>query len=369
MSGVTSGITVSEELSDQFQQSSGTRVIKVSIENESLVVSKTLPLTSSLSTDVQSISSIVEANVAAYLLVQQDMKGRWILVSYVPDTAPVRQKMLYASTRNALTRGLGASAFVDSAFISSSSELASTLSTRTTPSAGGGPARSATSPGLIPLSSRETELADIAAAEAKERARDNTPRSQIHRSGMSWEPEAEAAIADLKEGDGKLVILGVQTSKEKDVIVLKNSTIVPVGHGLTNALPKGEPSYVFYTLSTGGQPSILFIFFCPDDSSIKDKMVHAGSRWNVILKAEEVGSKPARRVRFGLNHADNRHSCLLQLETTELSELTHEYLISELYPDGPPVASGAAVDDTPAATMSAQRGFARPTRPGRRPAV
>ncbi|KZT53974.1 actin depolymerizing protein [Calocera cornea HHB12733] len=352
MSGVTSGITVSEELSNEWKQANQLnkiRVIKVSIDKETLVVSKTLPLISTLSNDIQAIHEVVDADTPAYLLVQQDAKGKWILVSYVPDTASVRGKMLYASTRSALTRELGAASFVGSAFVSTPSEIAASVSPGTA-STGGGPARAATSPGLIPLSSGETELAEIRAAEARERARDNAPRSQLHRSSMDFEPEAEAAIAQLREGEGKLVVLGVKTGKEKDVIVLKHSAVVPAGEGLTNALPKGEPSYVFYTLSAGGKQSILFIYVCPNESSIKDKMVHSSSRWNIILKAEELDAKPARR-----------------LETADLSELTHDYLITELYPDGASAGQGTAVADaaTPSAP-SAARGFARPTRPGRR---
>jgi hypothetical protein len=41
----------------------------------------------------------------------------------------------------------------------------------------------------------------------------------------------------------------------------------------------------------------VFLYLCPDDSNIKEKMVYSSTRWNVIHKAEELGHKPARRVR------------------------------------------------------------------------
>ncbi|EJU05194.1 actin depolymerizing protein [Dacryopinax primogenitus] len=353
MSGITSGITVSEELSTQFKQSAGTRVIKVSIDNELLVVSKTLPLTSSLSSDVQHISSIVDADTAAYLLVQLDSKGKWVLVSYVPDTCTVRQKMLYASTRNALTRGLGAAAFVDSAFISAPSDLASTLVSRSTSSTGGGPARSATSPGLIPLSNGEKELASIRAAEAVELARSTTPRSLHQRSDMQFEEDADAAISELNDGEGQVVVLGIKTGKEKDVFVLKNKEDVPHGQGLASVLPKGEPSYVLYALSVNGNRVILFVYFCPNDASVKEKMVYSTSFWNVVKKAEEHSLNLARRI-----------------EVSELSELTYDHLISELKREGAAPTGAGTVAGAPAdrasSSVSAQRGFARPTRPGRK---
>ncbi len=37
--------------------------------------------------------------------------GNWLLLMFVPDTAKVREKMLYASSRDALKRDLGYSSF------------------------------------------------------------------------------------------------------------------------------------------------------------------------------------------------------------------------------------------------------------------
>lgn len=39
---------------------------------------------------------------------------RWILLAYIPQKTPVRDKMLYSSSRDDLKRGLGGSAFVGS---------------------------------------------------------------------------------------------------------------------------------------------------------------------------------------------------------------------------------------------------------------
>ena len=37
---------------------------------------------------------------------------RWVMIAYIPQKTPVRDKMLYSSSRDDLKRGLGASAFV-----------------------------------------------------------------------------------------------------------------------------------------------------------------------------------------------------------------------------------------------------------------
>jgi twinfilin-like protein len=281
--------------------------------------------------------------------------------------------MLYASTRSSLTRTLGASSFVDSAFISSSSDLVPTLSSRSaTGPTTGGPARAAVSPGLVPLSSRETELAQIAHSEAVERARDTAPKTHHSRSAMPFDPAVDGALGQLKAGEVNVVVIGIKTTKESDTIVLKSTASVGEGEGLAGVLPKGEPSYVFYAHAAGGKTAYrthldrnlgqcyasmlirdtVFIYACPDSSSIKEKMVYSTSRWNIIHKAEDEQIKLERKI-----------------ETSDISELTAAHLLSELYPNGPPSsASGTPGADTPAPTVSAQQGFARPTRPGRRAA-
>lgn len=44
-------------------------------------------------------------------------------ITYIPDAAPVREKMLYASTRHALTRELGTEKFRESIFVTTKEEL------------------------------------------------------------------------------------------------------------------------------------------------------------------------------------------------------------------------------------------------------
>jgi twinfilin-like protein len=57
---------------------------------------------------------------AAYVLYALDNSAlRWLLISYVPMDAPVRQKFLYGSTKSALSRGLGEQRFVDTLFATS----------------------------------------------------------------------------------------------------------------------------------------------------------------------------------------------------------------------------------------------------------
>lgn len=52
----------------------------------------------------------------AYFLVRLDERSEWLFLCFVPDVAPIRQKMIYAATRASLTKDLGDSHFKDSIY-------------------------------------------------------------------------------------------------------------------------------------------------------------------------------------------------------------------------------------------------------------
>jgi twinfilin-like protein len=62
--------------------------------------------------------NLAEKQPAYFLVRLGDSKtsAEWIFLCYVPDVAPIRQKMIYAATRASLTRDLGDSHFTDSIY-------------------------------------------------------------------------------------------------------------------------------------------------------------------------------------------------------------------------------------------------------------
>ena len=102
--------------------------------------------------------------------------------------------MLYASTRNTLTKSLGATSFVDTIFATSKADL--------TPQGYAAHKRHLAAP--KPMNAREKEMANIKAAE---REAGGTPHnlnaartSPFGASvGLKWTSDAEAAIRDLAD--------------------------------------------------------------------------------------------------------------------------------------------------------------------------
>jgi len=78
--------------------------------------------------------------------------------------------------------------------------------------------------------------------------------------------------------------------ENKKTIVVDTSADTAASYDdFLKALPQNEPRYcavdVDYTTSSGAQHSkIVFIFWCPDDCAVKDRMIYAASK-DTIKKA------------------------------------------------------------------------------------
>lgn len=118
----------SAELLAAFQEvvnSPSLRGLVITIEKEALIPSHTLPSNGTFEEDLHQLDSLLKDNEAAYVILRRrdsDM-APFISIAYVPDTANVRQKMLFASTRNTLLRELGTEKFGESLFATRKEEL------------------------------------------------------------------------------------------------------------------------------------------------------------------------------------------------------------------------------------------------------
>lgn len=126
----TSPIAASTELLTAFNDvvtDPSQRGLLVTIQNESLVpLSTPLPASSSFHTDLAHIAPALQPNIPLYILMRQHESAPdgFVAVTYVPDAAPVRQKTLFAATRLALVRALGAERFRTTRFVTEPAELA-----------------------------------------------------------------------------------------------------------------------------------------------------------------------------------------------------------------------------------------------------
>lgn len=177
------------------------RGVLATIEKEALVPSQTLPIHSDFSSDLNELSSLLTPTAAAYILLKLDGEAAdgYVAVTYVPNAAPVRQKMLFASTRLTLVRELGIERFRETLFVTEKEEL----------TAEGWRKHEAHTKLSAPLTEEEEGLKGIKEAEAQESG-GTAARKRIGGGGIGLEvgEGVAQALEGLKEGsDGELVMI------------------------------------------------------------------------------------------------------------------------------------------------------------------
>ncbi|KAL7270435.1 Twinfilin-1 [Rhizina undulata] len=326
-----SGISASEELLAAFQSfvtDESLRGLLVTISKESLVPDQTIPIIGTFEEDLPQLDPLIKDNVPVYVLLRRhsDSAAPFVAITYVPDTAHVRQKMLFASTRNTLLRELGTEKFGESIFSTMKKEL----------TAEGFKKHDAHGAKPAPLTEEEQMLKEVREAEAA--ASTGTAARKAHvSSGVSF-PVSEEALQALENLKDKSFINLVQLAinAEKETIELAGASSSAVGD-FTKVIPDDAPRYSFFVFHhdhEGNQESpLVFIYTCPSQSKIKERMLYASCRSSIVETA-------VKDVGLTINK---------KLEAASANDIGEAQLLEEFHPK-----------------QEAKAAFQRPKRPGRR---
>lgn len=325
-----SGISASQELKSALGElivSSTQRGLIARIDKETIVPGATI--SSSASTfldDLSNLSTHVKPNEALYILLRRadslaSPDKSLVAVTYVPNAAPVRQKMLFASTRLTLVRELGGEHFPESIFTTEADEL----------TAQGWQKHVQHTESSNPLTAEEQSLQDIKDAEALEsRGTRGQSLAQGGRLAIRADDEIAGALQKLSQGGDNLVQLRMDAQTET-LRLVSSSSATP--SSIAQAIDPKEPRYSFYR-HDDADASIVFISTCPSAAKIKERMLYAASRGNVVSLAQnEGGLKVAKK-----------------LEATNPEEVTEEVIQDEFKVE----------------KVEVKQGFSKPKRPGRR---
>ena len=200
-----SGINVSQELHDAFNNlvsSPSQRGFIATIEAESITPIHAIPASSpDFFSDLSSLTHLLSDDEAAYIILRRYENARdgYVAVTFIPETAPVRQKMLFASTRLTFVRELGAERFRESLFATEMKELEKE----------GWEKHDASGALKAPLTEEEEALKGVKEAEAGARGGTEGRRLEIGgKLSMAISQEAMEALNEFKAGgEGKLVQL------------------------------------------------------------------------------------------------------------------------------------------------------------------
>ncbi|KAL7626512.1 Twinfilin-1 [Parahypoxylon ruwenzoriense] len=327
-----SGISASQELVSQFNTLlSDTSLfgLLVTITGESLTPSTTISRSSSSSfaSDLTKLGPYLKPDQALYILLRRyDSAPYLIAVTYVPDSAKVRQKMLFASTRLTLVRELGSDHFRETLFATTADEL----------SAEGFDRHDRHVELEAPLTEEERTLGEVKRAEAEAGA--GTAIREIHLSktiNMPVATDALVALSELGRGEGSgLVMLKINPDTEVVELVPDSSTPSTISE-LVQTISSTEPRFTFFRYKSNDKNVVLFFYTCPatpGTKAIKFRMMYPLMKRAVLQVATtEAGLQIEKKF-----------------EVEEPSEITEQSVHEELFPEA-----------------ETKTQFRRPKRPGR----
>lgn len=310
-----SGITVSSKLADVFKTKSSSTpiVIKISSDSTELIpaeINNETSTTTSISSSIAQLNKYLSQTFPepAYISFPYDSsegnnegnddgnstlaqsQPQKIFISFIPDSAPIKQKMLYASTKNTLLTSLGSSQFAYKFAWTELDEVTEDYLTRSINDEKNGENR-----GVKGLKTEKEEIVENINQQSyyartglgfKRELASMSSRTSGSTGDIlyAFDEKLKLEFENLKESKlevGTVVIFNINMASE--VIELHEKINKVNVDGLINKLESNvaslKPSYILYKYE---QSKVAFIYTCPSGSSVKDRMVYAASKNSLI---------------------------------------------------------------------------------------
>lgn len=301
-----SGIEITPELVQAFNDAATDSVsfVQMGIENDAkFLIAGSGNMTSSDEEDWTKMQEVLEDKKSTFLCKRdREDKEKWTLVSYIPEGAMVRQKMLFASSSNSLKK---LRKFDLSYPISEKGEC--TLPQFEAFCTGG----------------KDEDIMTFDEQIAKHTA-------YQHASSMSESKKAALVGVPIKVSDGVVESIQGLTQGNQNTVILKldvDTEILSVDSEGDMDLASvkdahfqpDQPRYIVhnYTHTAKGEEKTktLFIYYCPGKAKPKLKMFYSTCKQNILKIFENLG-----------------YSDYYNLECDCAAELTSEGIEEELYP-------------------------------------
>jgi len=283
---------VSKALTNQFSdlsQNGGARILKVVIENEqTLVPVTTVRGTGNWEKDFDLTKQLLDPKTPSYLLFRTDEKNaqgfyQFYILRYVPDTAPVRAKMLSSSTIATLKSTLGSNYFVDDIFGTTADDF----------SAKGFADFLKHKNASAPLTAMEVQTAEeiehgVFSGGA------GTSSAYSHGVAFPVDDAVIHAFDSLKSGQCNYIQIGVNVDNERIVHFESDSITID---DCKKKIPLNEPRFHFFNWEHEHEgetiTSLIFCYSCvltgakgQISAPVKQRMLYSTSKANVVSVAE-----------------------------------------------------------------------------------
>jgi hypothetical protein len=305
-----SGITVTEGLKQEFaaaQKAADTLYFRVKIDADTFKKVDTGPAKADGAANFAALQATLKSGEPSFIITRAGQKdGKWLFLFYVPEDSTPKEKMTYASSSAALKDGLGAASFSGDYSISTKNECTYDAWLHHTKEYAAEDILT-----IDELNKREEQLQSGMAAGASKTA-------AIADVAITVAEDAAEALKVLGGAGGQVdtVVLALEPSTQ--VLKLDSKSKVSI-EDLGKKLPAKEPRFALHRFAhdyeSKQSSAIVFVYYCPDVSAPRSKMMYSTCKSNAVKYCEKIGIVITK-----------------QYECSELSELTTAALMNELYP-------------------------------------
>lgn len=264
----SSGITASQSLLDSYKNlEDGCLIVKVSDDNTELVPDHTVK--GDLPHTFSELSKIHESQFPqpSYNILKNG--DSHIFVSFIPDVAPIKQKMLYASSKNTLLQSLGGS-FPQVFAWTELDELSHDHYKKQSKHTEG------------PLTEDEKVLRDINALQDLSFKK---PLALMDGANILFalSPELKDKLASI--GTGDVAVFNIDQEKELIELTTLFNGVTAGTLASKLALVADGPQYSLFGYGKGNA----FVYACPSGSKVKDRMVYASFKVKLVEYLKSLG--------------------------------------------------------------------------------
>lgn len=282
---------------------------KIVVKNEQLCVNLKDAGTSDWKADwKKNLPECVDSFEPCFILFRMSSPANWLLITFADDRAPVREKMLLASTGVTFKSEFGQCNIQYEYHATSKQSLTLEAFERWM--------QSLKEPG--PLSEVEREI-ENAYREQKAVSASTVAAQTLKGVLFPMDNNAVSALKTMKNGETNYVQLSVDTLNEAIKLEMTEANISP--KKLCEVIPRDKPRYHFYrfihTYKDRSYDSIVFIYSMPSSGcTIKERMLYSSCKQPFLQSVLDLtGIKPDTRV-----------------EMDSKDRLTHDVLIDHVHP-------------------------------------
>lgn len=241
------------------------------------------------------VEPLIEENTPCYIFFRLDTKSsvgyEWLLMSYTPDTATIRHKMLYASTKATMKKEFG-SPHIKEEYHATSQRETSLFGYKKHKKAMSAPA---------PLTQREEEMLEIRRNEIQTDIGPDTKLKTLSGIALEITESAVAAIRDAVSGSYNYLQFKIELREER--IHLVKASNVEIDR-LPKEIPDDEARYHIYLFKHTHEgdylESFIFIYSMPGyKCPIKERMMYSSCKALFLKEIGDLGLHIEKKVNFG----------------------------------------------------------------------